>query len=130
MIDGTETSPQRCGYGRLIYFIDHDIEDGVHNINYADIDGDQININEEVVSLIQEGQWENGKLHGYGRSIDFRGNLYLGQYKNGLKEGNGVYMWVSGNIYEGCWKNDKQFGKGAFYYADSKESFVGLWQDG
>ena len=39
-------------------------------------------------------------------------------------------MWTNGNVYEGQWLDDKQFGKGSFYYAATKESFVGLWQDG
>jgi len=101
ILDDEERTPYRCGYGRLIYFVTNDFDDGIHNINYENIDGDQIHYGEEIVSLIQEGQWELGKLHGYGRSIDFRGNLYQGQYNKGLKDGNGVYMWTNGNVYEG-----------------------------
>jgi len=66
------------GYGRLIYFIEYNRDDPIHNINYDKNDGHQINIQDESVALIQEGQWDHGKLHGYGRSIDFRGNIYIG----------------------------------------------------
>jgi len=102
------TPPQRYGYGRLVYFIENELQDPIHYQYSASnrSHSDDV-LRDETVALIQEGQWNNGKLNGYGRSIDFKGNMYLGQYKDGLKEGYGIFMWINGNIYEGFWKEDK-----------------------
>jgi len=47
-----------------------------------------------------------------------------------LKHGFGKFFWNNGNLYDGMWLHNKQHGRGSFYYAKSKESFVGLWQKG
>ena len=97
----------RFGYGRLVYISGSaEYHDGLHNIDYEDNDEEKVNINNEIVALIQEGQWDHGKLNGYGRTIDFKGNMYLGHYLNGSKHGVGIYIWTNGNIYEGQWFED------------------------
>ena len=110
MVEGaaSASSPQRYGYGRLVYFIEDELQDPIHyQYSASERSHDDDVMRDETVALIQEGQWDNGKLDGYGRSIDFRGNLYLGQYNNGTKDGYGIFIWINGNIYEGQWREDK-----------------------
>jgi len=73
----------------MVYFIENELQDPIHYQYLAASERSHEDdvLRDETVALIQEGQWKNGKLDGYGRSIDFRGNTYLGQYKNGIKEG-------------------------------------------
>lgn len=57
---------------------------------------------------IQEGQFVDGKLHGFGRICFESGAYYIGMYKNGKKNGHGKMVYPGGNIFEGRWK-DSQF---------------------
>lgn len=54
---------------------------------------------------IIEGQWKDGKIHGFGRIIDSIGNVYIGLFDQGIRHGFGRYFWSKGNIYEGEFKN-------------------------
>ena len=60
--------------------------------------------------LLYEGQFVNGKPHGYCRMYDFDSNevlYYEGQFENGIKHRIANYISVDGNI-----RNDVQFEKG------------------
>lgn len=74
-----------------------------------------------------EGIWKKGKLHHFGRTLDFKGNIYLGDYVEGKKDGYGTYFWINGDIYEGFWVEDKPDGKGLFYLHETSEAYIGLW---
>ena len=49
---------------------------------------------------IYEGEFNNGKIDGYGRMIYFDGSYYEGYFKNGVKNGWGKY--VSEGSYNRC----------------------------
>jgi radial spoke head protein 1 len=44
-------------------------------------------------------------VHGQGKWISEKGDLYEGNFVNGKKEGHGVYAWKNGKKYEGRFKN-------------------------
>ena len=98
----------RHGYGRFV-FID---PSGAESIS------------------IMEGQWSFGKLDGYGRWLNGKGNCYVGTFDENQRSGKGVYFWHSGDVYEGSWAKNKLHGKGTFYYAKTGETFVGEWYHG
>lgn len=57
-----------------------------------------------------EGGWQNGKMHGAGKSewLDDDGNTvasYIGEYNNGIKEGFGEYTDSKGVTYKADWVN-------------------------
>lgn len=77
-----------------------------------------------------EGQWKDGKLHGFGRTIDQQGNCYIGLYENGLRSGEGCFIWANGDIFDGFYKNNEINGWGTLYYAKTGEACNGLWENG
>ena len=54
---------------------------------------------------------ENGLMHGEGTCI-WRGATYQGEYQHGKMSGFGIIRYPSGNVYEGQFKNDKKDGMG------------------
>ena len=65
-----------------------------------------------------KGQFNNGKINGYGKII-FYGKKegegeYEGYFKDNNIEGKGIMKWNNGNIYQGEMKNGKMNGFGKF----------------
>ena len=79
-------------------------------------------------SIIQEGYWKDGELHGRGRYIyGYNGNYYIGEFKEGSRNGEGVEYWKDGSRYEGGWKDDSKYGQGTMYWNGNK--YTGQWDD-
>jgi len=101
---------------------------------------------------IFEGFFSNGQIHGRGRGITSRGEvyqgpfefdamsgeglfqwpdgrLYFGGFSSGKKFGKGTYMWPNGQSYEGDFKFDECNGEGTLHYPDGKK-YEGCWKDG
>ena len=76
-------------------------------------------------TIIQEGNWNDGKLHGKGRHILSSGNYYIGEYKGGNYNGEGAY-YCNGDKYEGGWKDGNYYGQGT-YYKDNGDKYIGQW---
>jgi len=55
-------------------------------------------------SLINSGQWENGKKHG-----------------------EGIYTYANKDIYSGWWAFGNRQGKGTYIYASSGDKVVVTW---
>jgi hypothetical protein len=67
-----------------------------------------------------EGEFLNGKYHGYGRYIFKNGEIYEGYFANGKKHGKGKEIFTDGSVYEGeLFENNRQ-GKGIFTIGDWK----------
>lgn len=75
-----------------------------------------------------QGQWRNGRRNGHGKSILANGNTYEGNWKNNAKYGSGKYTWINGNIYDGEWYSDKKFGQGTMQYSNGT-TYQGQWVD-
>ena len=107
----------RFGYGRL-YYISNNFHSYEHISRIANNDSDSCHDSElgqiQAENLrnvtIREGIWIDGKLNYYGRTIDFKGNVYVGEYKDGYKQGQGRYLWNNGDIYDGMWDKDQPDG--------------------
>ncbi len=55
------------------------------------------------------GEFNNGRIHGYGKCRWKNGAVYVGNYVDGVKEGYGEYTYVDGRTYKGMWKKGKPF---------------------
>ncbi|MFM7855569.1 MAG: hypothetical protein ACKO96_27500 [Flammeovirgaceae bacterium] len=51
--------------------------------------------------MLIEGQFINGKSHGFGRAILPDGSYYEGQWIESKKHGFGKYSWINGQVYIG-----------------------------
>jgi hypothetical protein len=109
-----------------------------------------------VVSSVEghsyEGEFREGKMHGYGRlkwpdghwyqgqfnkertcGIGMRGwpagHWYVGEEQGGLKEGLGAMGWPGGRRYEGVFSKDLRNGFGTMTWPDGRW-YLGCWKDG
>lgn len=72
---------------------------------------------------IYTGRKINGKIEGYGRSVDSDRSIYLGEFKDGKREGKGICYFYNGDYYEGEWKDDRRSGVG-IYFLKMEEVFI------
>ena len=78
---------------------------------------------------ISEGSWLKGQLHGQGRKISPKSDVYLGSWINGKMHGKGKIVYCSNNSYDGDWKNDLQDGQGVEVWGDGSK-FEGNYKNG
>ena len=57
-----------------------------------------------------EGDWYDGKMHGYGRYYYADGGVYEGNWAESKMCGKGVYQFPNGNKYDGEWSEDMKEG--------------------
>ena len=76
------------------------------------------------------GKWNNGKQF-FGITIFNDGSIHMGNIDEfGNLSNVGEYTFASGNLYFGEWKNGTYDGRGYFYNKETKEEFVGIWENG
>lgn len=63
-----------------------------------------------------EGEWRNGVFHGYGKVTWPDGDTYEGDFRYGTRTGKGRYEDPEGEIYEGEWNDNKRHGYGKLIY--------------
>ncbi len=78
-----------------------------------------------------EGQFLNGKKHGFGkqtfaRDDEFKRDYYIGEFKDDERNGNGKLVWKSGEVYEGEFVDGLRSGNGTNFYARG-EKYEGQW---
>ena len=78
---------------------------------------------------IYEGEFYNGKGHGYGKYIWVSGSKYVGEWKDGQKHGQGTYTSANGDKYVGEFKDGKRYGQGTYTHNDGKID-KGIWENG
>lgn len=44
-----------------------------------------------------EGDWSDGKMHGYGKYLYADGGVYEGEWVDGKMHGRGIYTFPNGN---------------------------------
>lgn len=77
-----------------------------------------------------EGDINNGKANGKGKSIYNNGDLSFGNYVNGKREGYSEYHFnTSGKKYFGNFHNDRINGKGKMIDANGDIIHDGLWEN-
>ena len=67
--------------------------------------------------------------HGRGRMMYLDGSVFEGFFCNGLRHGRGRMRFANGNEYSGQYFNNVREGYGEFFYADTKESYIGYWKN-
>jgi hypothetical protein len=67
-----------------------------------------------------EGEFLNGKYHGYGKYVFLDGEIYEGYFANGKRHGKGKEIYKDGSVYEGELFEDNRQGKGTFTIGDWK----------
>lgn len=83
-------------------------------------------------SIVYEGEFLDGYLHGKGMSHDHRtGCTYEGEFYRGAAHGTGTCTWDKGWKYVGEWSMDKRHGKGQCrQIVDGQgEVYDGEWKD-
>ena len=48
-----------------------------------------------------EGFFEEGQIHGYGRGITSRGEVYQGPFEYDMMQGEGLFQWPDGRLFYG-----------------------------
>ena len=77
-----------------------------------------------------DGEWREGHGHGRATWVGSNGARYEGEYRDGKRHGRGTYVFENGDRYEGEYRDGVPDGLGAFYFADSGETYNGLWRQG
>ncbi|HHS95156.1 MAG TPA: peptidase C14 caspase catalytic subunit p20, partial [Phaeodactylibacter sp.] len=96
-----------------------------------------------------EGQFKNGKLHGFGTRYLANGDKHVGSYYNNFPHGSGTLFladgsqkegeWVNGEYMgnafremgvEGCIKGDCINGEGTYIYQDGVAKYTGQFKNG
>jgi hypothetical protein len=65
-----------------------------------------------------EGDFQDGKKHGKGKLYYSQGDFYEGDFNTDKKTGKGTYIWANGDKYCGEFSEDKTSGHGEFSWAD------------
>ncbi|XP_061389674.1 MORN repeat-containing protein 3-like [Musca vetustissima] len=89
-------------------------------------------VKESKSHLIYDGQWKEGKRHGWGMMRRRLQNgtmerIYAGQWQNDKKCGEGKQFYADGSIYYGWWLDNRRHGLGIQWYG-SGEIYLGEWQ--
>lgn len=116
---------ERCGEGTYSYEVD-----GSPHEYSGQWSADVCNGNgsfEDADSAF-EGQWVDGRKHGYGKEKWFEEETtYKGAYVSGDKHGEGEYKWWDGSSYTGQFMNDEISGVGT--KTDSDGTYVGQFEE-
>jgi len=76
-----------------------------------------------------EGEFVDGKMHGYGIYYYANGDRYEGDFVDGCMTGTGMWTSCTGDKYLGVFKNSARHGLGTYSHAGG-ERYEGEWQDG
>ncbi|XP_041857006.1 alsin-like isoform X2 [Melanotaenia boesemani] len=81
-----------------------------------------------------QGQWREGKIHGFGKYKYSSGEVYEGCFSDGLRHGYGMLSSgklarTSSSVFIGHWVHDKKTGYGVYDDITRGEKYMGLWLD-
>lgn len=71
----------------------------------------------------------HGKRHGFGIYYYLDGGRYEGEWNDDRISGKGKSIYSNGNVYEGEWTDGRINGFGTLLYSDG-DKYVGTWADG
>ncbi|XP_058986931.1 MORN repeat-containing protein 3-like isoform X2 [Musca domestica] len=89
-------------------------------------------VKETKQQLIYDGQWHEGKRHGWGmmrRRLNdgTMERIYAGQWQMDKKCGEGKQFYDDGSIYYGWWRANRRHGLGIQWYGTG-DIYLGEWQ--
>ncbi|XP_024141941.1 alsin isoform X3 [Oryzias melastigma] len=81
-----------------------------------------------------QGQWKEGKIHGYGKYKYASGEVYEGCFWEGQRHGYGMLSSgkltrTSSSMFIGHWVHDRKTGYGVFDDITRGQKYMGLWLD-
>uniref|UniRef100_A0AAQ5ZFQ1 VPS9 domain-containing protein n=1 Tax=Amphiprion ocellaris TaxID=80972 RepID=A0AAQ5ZFQ1_AMPOC len=81
-----------------------------------------------------QGQWREGKIHGFGKYKYASGEVYEGCFCDGQRHGYGMLSSgklakTSSSVFIGHWVHDRKTGYGVYDDITRGEKYMGLWQD-
>ena len=77
---------------------------------------------------VYNGNFLNGKMHGYGVQTWKNGQYYKGQYVKNRKHGVGEFKQANGTIYRGPFQRDKMHGQGEIEHVNGQKR-KGQWEN-
>ena len=72
---------------------------------------------------VYEGEFFEGELHGMGRFKDKNGDIYEGEFRHGHKSGRGKMVYANGDVYEGYFHDDLRHGHGCMTYGNVRHTY-------
>ncbi|CAD8173832.1 unnamed protein product [Paramecium octaurelia] len=75
-----------------------------------------------------EGQWQNGKAHGFGKYIMVDTSSYVGEWVNNKANGFGTFQLTDGDFFMGHWIENVVEGQGKYTFADGT-FYEGEWKN-
>ncbi|KAM3608464.1 uncharacterized protein V6R79_026113 [Siganus canaliculatus] len=81
-----------------------------------------------------QGQWKDGKIHGFGKYKYASGEVYEGCFSEGQRHGYGMLSSgklakKSSSVFIGHWVHDRKSGYGVYDDITKGEKYMGLWLD-
>ncbi|XP_028292919.1 alsin-like isoform X2 [Gouania willdenowi] len=81
-----------------------------------------------------QGQWKQGKIHGFGKYSYASGEVYEGCFFDGQRHGYGMLssgklVGTSSGVFIGQWAHDMKTGYGVYEDISRGEKHMGLWQE-
>ncbi|XP_065149734.1 alsin isoform X3 [Paramisgurnus dabryanus] len=81
-----------------------------------------------------QGQWKDGKMHGFGTFRYASGEVYEGSFQDNMRHGHGMLRSgklnsTSPSVFIGQWQYDKKSGYGVFDDITRGEKYMGMWLD-
>ena len=113
-----------------IICIPTNIFEGFYKNNFLNGKGKHLRyVNENLQILVYEGDWLNGRPHGYGKKYDKGRLIYEGEWQNDKRHGYGK-EYVNGLLqYEGDFQEDKRHGNGKLFQPDGTISYEGQFRN-
>ncbi|XP_055360815.1 alsin-like isoform X2 [Betta splendens] len=83
---------------------------------------------------IYQGQWRDGKIHGFGKYKYSSGEVYEGCFSDDQRHGYGMLSSgklarTSSSVFIGQWVQDRKTGYGVYDDITRGEKYMGLWLD-
>ena len=76
-----------------------------------------------------KGEFKNGEYSGNGIEKYSNGNVFIGTFLKGLRDGSGRMNYGNGSWYQGDWKAGARCGKGVYYNKTDMVRYAGYWKD-
>lgn len=75
-----------------------------------------------------DGEWKNGRRHGFGKAVMEDGTIYTGEFRDGKRHGRGKKTWPDGRVFIGDWKFGMYDGEGKYTNAEG-DTYRGSFKD-
>ncbi|XP_051753077.1 alsin isoform X1 [Ctenopharyngodon idella] len=132
--EGRWVSGKPHGRG-VVKWVDGRMYTGTFKNGLEDGFGDYIVPNKNLNSCDHyQGQWKDGKMHGFGTFRYASGEVYEGSFQDNMRHGHGMLRSgklnsTSPSVFIGQWQYDKKSGYGVFDDITRGEKYMGMWLD-